>query len=859
MIESIGHYTILGLIGSGGRGDIYRARDTQVGRTVAVRVLGPPPVGSSARERFFTEIGALSRISHPHLAALFESGMIDGQVFVVFEFVPGEKLATLLSGRPLNPRRAVDLATQIASALTEAHEAGVVHRELTPGNVIVTPKGHAKIVDFGLSAWQPAIESGGTIVRLAYRGATLGAGAYGYMSPEQVLGQGADARSDVFALGAILFEMLTGRPAFQAANETDAGVAVLQTTPPAPSSLNPDAPAELDPIVAKALSKSLDDRYQSAAEMAEDLRLVSTSLHTAQRTIEGPEPARRVSSRLPRLGLVALLMVVGAAAIGWTYREDLRVMWRSRFTPPPAPIVVVTPFQVEGDQARPYFGAGLAEDLAMRLGQVRGLSVVGRPSLRALQGRDAVSIARQMNAGMVVTGAITPQGEEWNALRVEVSLVDGRDGSRLWSAQYDSSPRDALALEVRIANDLAKAMRIPDEPRPALDRTALRLIDPFAYDLYLQARHAAATGDSSRAAELFSNALERDGGAIEAQAGLAAALYTSAATDQRATLADVEPRLRQAAEEAATSDPDLPAARLAMGLAAPTLGEALAQLHAAIDLDPSSAASFSEIGSAILEIDPARALQCFLHAQTLDPTQARIHLQLAGAHLVLGQSEPAQLEVARGQALAPDSPWWYGMRTRIALGMPRRDVLAQLAARTDTEYAAGWYARVLALLAIGQPREAATSLAGLAQTYPGFCEARATLAGLRRDAGEEVEARRMAEVIYQAADAPGGARFYGRCAAMAAAALSDAEKAARWIDRTARDQAMLHRWTTTSAILSAQAGIRQRLYPWSNVLGHPQVNRALVALDRAIARARAEVARRLEGLLDPPRPVPARK
>jgi tetratricopeptide (TPR) repeat protein len=195
------------------------------------------------------------------------------------------------------------------------------------------------------------------------------------------------------------------------------------------------------------------------------------------------------------------------------------------------------------------------------------------------------------------------------------------------------------------------------------------------------------------------------------------------------------------------------------------------------------------------------------------------------------------------------------MRTRIVLGQLRRDVLTQLIGKTDTEFAAGWYARALALHALGRNLEAVTSLGNLTRAYPGFCEARAVLAGLRREAGDEAEARKLADAIYQAADAPNGAPYFGRCAAMAAAAMADPDRAATWIGRTASNPAMLHRWTTVNGIVAAQAAIRQRMYPWSNLQKQPAVEQALEALTRAIARSRAEVAKRLDGLLEPSRGV----
>jgi TolB-like protein len=860
MIDSIGHYSILGLIGAGGRGEVYRARDTKVGRTVAIRLLGPRTTDALERDRFLHAIDALTRISHPNIAALFEAGQQEGQVYLVSEFVPGETLSAMMAGYPLNSRRAVDLAAQVADALAEAHAADLVHQRLTPANIIVTPKGHAKILDLGLSLWHEGRHDSRTAARPASPGTAPGGAAAAYMSPEQVLGHGVDYRSDLFTLGAILFEMLTGRRAFPGRNDGDISVQVLQSTPPAPSSINADIPADLDIVVAKAMAKTIGDRFQSAAEMAAALRAVSASLQSMRGSTIMPASAIGAARRFPRFLAVGTLLIVALAASAWIFRDDILRAWASRVGPAPSPVVVVTPFLLQADDgSRPYFGAGLAEDVAMRLGQVRGVSVVGRLSLRNLAGRDAVSVASEMQAGLVVTGAVTPQGEDWTGLKVRVDLLDGRDGSRIWSSQYDSAPRDVLALQVRIATDLASAMRIPDEPRPAHDRAALRLTEPGAYDLYLQAGQAAATGDLTRAAELYTNALERDPGAVEAQAALAVALHASAVDEERAAFAEVEPRIRQAAEQAATSDPDLPAARLAMGLAAPTLRDSLGQLRAAAGMDPSSAAIFSAIGNQIREIDPALALQFYLRAQALDPAQARIHLQSAAASVVLGQPDPAQAEVARGQAIAPDSPWWDAMRIRLALGQSRRNVLAQLVVRKDTEFAAGWYGRTLALRLLGRTDEALASAMSLVQVYPAFCEARAVLAGLRMDTGDQVEARRLAGSIFQSADAPGGSPSWSRCAAMAAAALSDGDRTARLIQRVAADQVQLHRWTTVDGMLGARAAIRQRLFPWSNVIGHPAVVQALAALDRAMARARGDVATSLDRLLESSRGTAERR
>src|SRR5262249_55101869 len=218
MFETLGQYKILDRIGAGGMGEVYRARDTRLGRTVAIKVLAPDVANDPARrDRFLREARAAAALSHPNIAALYEIGEDQGELFLAFEFVPGEPLTNVIGGRPLNPRRALDLAMQIGDALAEAHAAGIVHRDIKPGNVIITPKDKAKVLDFGLATWtmggherEQAVREDTDVATAA--GTVLGTTAY--MSPEQALGEKVDERTDIFSLGIVLFEMLTGAPPF---------------------------------------------------------------------------------------------------------------------------------------------------------------------------------------------------------------------------------------------------------------------------------------------------------------------------------------------------------------------------------------------------------------------------------------------------------------------------------------------------------------------------------------------------------------------------------------------------------------------------------------------------------------------
>jgi serine/threonine-protein kinase len=283
MLESLGHYKILDRIGAGGIGELYRARDTKLGRTVAIEVLSPDiSRNASRREQFLEDARAASALSHPNIAALYEVGEDKDLTYIVCEFVPGEPLTTVIANRSLNPRRAMEFATQLADAVADAHAEGIAHRNLRSLTVTITPKDKVKVLDFGLAAWMkrgiaPALEPAGD----------------------------ADFRADIAAVGVMLYEMLTGR-------------APLQTAPLPPSAVNPNVPSELDPIVIKALTKAAADRYESAATLAAELRSVAAILDVRSGDREPPTltPGRKPKPR-KALWLLVLLILAAIAGLVW--------------------------------------------------------------------------------------------------------------------------------------------------------------------------------------------------------------------------------------------------------------------------------------------------------------------------------------------------------------------------------------------------------------------------------------------------------------------------------------------------------------------------------------------------------------
>jgi serine/threonine protein kinase len=315
--HSLGAYQLLERVGCGGLGECYRARDTVHGRTVVIKRIPSAVVGNAARSSAFVQATSrLAAVSHPGVAALYECGLSDGAMFLALEYVQGQRLDEVIAGRPLHPRRAVEIALELADALAALHAAGIAHGDVRPANVMINAKGHAKLLDSGLAAFTDA----GALRSSA--GARLGGlpadsvPILEYLSPEEALGEKTDTRADLFSLGCVLYEMLTGKAPFDRPTPDATVLAVLRSQPPAPSSSVSTVPAELDLIATRALAKSLERRYPTAIALAEDLRVAKSVLEAEvqERSVLGEESAAPGSRRL---AIVVSAVVALAAAAVW--------------------------------------------------------------------------------------------------------------------------------------------------------------------------------------------------------------------------------------------------------------------------------------------------------------------------------------------------------------------------------------------------------------------------------------------------------------------------------------------------------------------------------------------------------------
>jgi len=315
----IAHYNLLERIGEGGIGELFRARDTKVGRTVALKVVSPGITGNPERlQRLLEDAHAAALLSHPNIATLWDVGEADGQTYLAYEFAAGRSLLEESGGEAMNPRRAIDLAVQIADGVSDAHSHGIIHGDLRPDTIIVTAKGNAKILDFGLAQWT----KGGRVRAGAAGNPAESAAVLGYLSPEQAIGSAVDPRTDVFSIGALTYEMITGRNPFVGPTAAVTVMNVIQGKFTPASHVNPAAPAELDAILARALTPDLAQRQQSAAALAAELRSVAAILDVRTGDASSPSAVLAIDESPDRnaAGLLAgalLTAAVAAAGVWW--------------------------------------------------------------------------------------------------------------------------------------------------------------------------------------------------------------------------------------------------------------------------------------------------------------------------------------------------------------------------------------------------------------------------------------------------------------------------------------------------------------------------------------------------------------
>ncbi|HYL77421.1 MAG TPA: protein kinase [Bryobacteraceae bacterium] len=671
--RTVSHYEILEKLGAGGMGVVYKARDTKLERIVALKFLAGNLLDSTtARVRFEQEARAISALNHPNIAIVYEADESDGDAFLVLEYLPGGTLRSRLmelreNSRKLSIAQVVDLSLQLAEGLAHAHQRQVLHRDIKPGNLMFNADGIMKITDFGLSKFLtgPDLTKGGARM-----------GTVPYMSPEQARGVETDHRSDLFSAGAVLFEMAASHCPFHAPDEASLVRQIVKADPPSLAKLRPDAPESLLAIVRHLLEKNPKKRYQSAGDLALDLRAV-------QREIEGPTGSL-ASHRIPayaskpmvRRPIVWLLAVCALLAIlAVAFAPKLRRL--TGLTVPSRKHIAVLQFEnIGGDPANGAFCEGLAETLTSSLTELEhfhgSLLVVPASEVRKQNIRSAADARRAFNVNLVITGSV--QRTE-GTIRLHANLVDTKSGTQIDARSIVASLDELNNLQDQVVREVADVLELQLQPKAVQLLSAGKTSNASAYDLYLQARgyldRYDKPGNLDHSIDLLMKAVGQDPRYAVAFAALSEAKWWKYGTDR-------DPKWLEEAQElglrAIELDKQVPAAHTNLAKAYAYTGrhaDAIREYQAALDLDPISVEAHRGLADVYQRSGkPKEAERVYREAIQLRPGDWLSHTMLGVFYYEQSRYTDAEPPFQRVVELTPDNyVAWYNLGAlHLALG-----------------------------------------------------------------------------------------------------------------------------------------------------------------------------------------------
>lgn len=681
------HYRIVEKIGAGGMGEVYRAHDERLDRDVAVKVLPPDVADDPDRlERFEREARAVAKLTHPNILEIWDFGRHQGITYAVTELLEGETLRERIPSEGLGWQRASKIGAAVAEGLAAVHEKGVVHRDLKPENIFLTSDGRVKILDFGLARVRKSVDHEAETATMEPNGTKAGTvmGTSGYMSPEQLKGHPADARSDIFAFGCVLYEMICGKQAFRRGTQAETTAAILKQEPPDLAETGIVLPMEIERTVRHCLEKRPEGRFQAASDLAYNLRSITTDqvMLASSPSAVTIAPQKKRSWWLPAAVVVVAVVVLAF----WISR-------RPTAGPPidsSIPRIVVLPFENLGPPDDEYFADGMTEEVRGKLASLAGLEVIARDSsdhYRATT-KNSSEIAKELGVRYLLNATVRWQRPEGGPSRIRLSseLVDaspGRTPVAIWHDSFDATLADVFEVQSDIASRVVGALDVAlgiGEDK-VLDRHPTDNVE--AYEIFMQAERTGraelggALPQALRRADLYQQALTLDPDFALAWARLAetqAAIFVMGAE----TTPEFQKTVHSSAQRALDLDPTLPDVRLAMARYFSRMMHDYQAAKEQLDLGLESSPNHAQLlryRAVISRRDPNRfdeALADFQHAAALDPLSAQAASAL-GFHLVL-MRRLDEAKVALDRALSLDPTNISAIRSKIVLYIARGDL-----------------------------------------------------------------------------------------------------------------------------------------------------------------------------------------
>jgi serine/threonine protein kinase/Tfp pilus assembly protein PilF len=683
--RTLGHYRIVDKIGEGGMGVVYRAKDERLDRNVAIKVLPEEVATDSDRlRRFEREAKAVAKLDHPNILAIHDFGTDESVTYSVTELLDGQDLRQAVPASGMPWQKVVEMGAAIADGLAAAHGKGIVHRDLKPENVFVTSDGRVKVLDFGLAQMKEPVDEEAATATLTPAGTAVGTvmGTMGYMSPEQLRGERADARSDIFALGCVLYEMLSGRTAFLRDSTAETTAAILKEEPERLSSTGAILPADVERCIHRCLEKNQEARFQSASDLAYNLR--SISIDQVISPVTAPK-GKFSGQRRRMIWLAAVAAIVVVVLVGFNVGGLRDRLWRGFGAAGPADaillekaFVAVLPFEnLSPDPGNQYFSDGMTEELISKLSRIHTLQVLSRTSVARFRGteKDIKEIGDELGVRYLVEGSVRKAGDR---VRITAQLIDTSTGFHLWSDDFDGELEDVFGVQEDTALRIAEALDLQLSPQ---EMDAVHRHDtenPQAYDAYLRGWALAenflgrfASPERLEAARRhFERALAFDPDYPLALAGLSEieGWYYFFGVDRTP---DRIRRSEELARRALALDPQLSEAHTALGDVYGAKKDyvlAVDEFRQAVRLDPGSAYAWEELAWALTRLeppDPEEAEKAAREAIRLQPAYFWSYYQLGQALRLQARYKESIAALEDALQLSPEFRHAYSLLGRV--------------------------------------------------------------------------------------------------------------------------------------------------------------------------------------------------